>query len=167
MDLSTLMTPDTLRILATVVTVLFALTVIFVRLKASSRPVTSKTIIIPPLGMATGALMFVYPPTHIPLLWGLIAFAVGWLIFAYPLIRTTKFEIRDTQVFVQRSAGFVVILLSLLVIRLTLHEFIQQYVTVPQTAGLFFLLAFGTITRWRMHMFKEYHIITAPKSENV
>ncbi|ANS76763.1 hypothetical protein AWM70_21045 [Paenibacillus yonginensis] len=165
MDVTTIFGPNTLRILVTLVTAVFALSVIFVRLKASSRPVTVRKIIIPPLGMATGALMFLYPATRIPFWWGLIAFAAGWLVFSYPLIKTTKFEMRGSEVYVQRSAGFAFILLGLLVLRLILHEFIQEYVSIPQTAGLFFLLAFGMITRWRLYMLKEYHIINPPASQ--
>ena len=165
MDVNKLMTTETLRILVTICTALFAVTVILVRLKASNRPVTIKKIVIPPLGMATGALMFLYPPTHFPFWWGCIAFAVGWLLFSYPLIRTTKFEEREREIFVQRSPGFAVILLGLLVVRLVLHEVIEQYVTIPQTGGLFFLLAFGTITRWRLYMLKEYQVITTPATE--
>ncbi|WP_223068117.1 CcdC family protein [Paenibacillus caui] len=158
------MTPATLRIVVTLCTVAFALTVIFVRLKASSRPVTVKKIVMPPIGMATGALMFVYPPTHIPFWWGLAAFAAGWLFFSYPLIRTTKFEVKGGEVFAQRSPGFAFILLGLLAVRLILHEFIQEYVSIPQTGGLFFLLAFGMITRWRLFMLKEYHLITGKQA---
>nr|WP_238996645.1 cytochrome c biogenesis protein CcdC [Paenibacillus pinistramenti] len=147
-------------------TAFIALSVIFVRLKASSRPVTIRKIIIPPVGMATGALMFVYPPTRIPFWWGLIAFAVGWLLFSYPLIKTTKFELKDSEVYVQRSAGFAFILLGLLVLRLLLHEVVQDYVSIPQTAGIFFLLAFGMITRWRLYMLREYYNINPPQAQS-
>ncbi|AWB43210.1 hypothetical protein DCC85_02485 [Paenibacillus sp. CAA11] len=157
--------PSYLQIFATLGTVVLALLVIFVRLKASHRPVTVKKIIMPPVGMSTGLLMFVYPPTHFPFWWGIIAFAVGWLIFSYPLIRSTKFEISGEQVFVQRSQGFAFILLGLLAIRLILHEFIQKYVSIPQTGGLFFLLAFGMILRWRLYMLKEYHLVVGTNAE--
>lgn len=157
--------PTFMQIAATFGTAIMALLVIFVRIKSSHRAVTVKKIIMPPVGMSTGLLMFVYPPTHFPLWWGLIAFACGWILFSYPLVRSTKFEVKDGQVFAQRSQGFAFILLGLLAIRLILHEFIQQYVTIPQTGGIFFLLAFGMILRWRLFMLKEYNVITAPNTE--
>lgn len=152
--------PFYMRIIATAVMILMAVSVIIVRLKASNRPVTIKKIIIPPLGMATGFAMFVEPQMRIPVLYGVIAFAAGWLLFSYPLIRTTHFEMRDGQVFAKRSSGFAFILIGLLVIRLALHEVIEQYVSILQTGSLFFILAFGMIVRWRLYMLKKYRAIT-------
>lgn len=149
-----------LRIIATLVMVVMASSVIFIRLKASRRPVTIKKIIMPPIGMSTGALMFVAPEFHIPIIWGLIAFAVGWFLFSYPLIRTTHFEVINDEVFAQRSPGFAFILIGLLAVRLILHEVIEQYISVLQTGSLFFLLAFGMITNWRLFMLKKYREIT-------
>nr|WP_229520935.1 cytochrome c biogenesis protein CcdC [Paenibacillus sp. GM2] len=152
--------PFYMRIIATAVMILMAVSVIIVRLKASNRPVTIKKIIIPPLGMATGFAMFVEPQMRIPVLYGVIAFAAGWLLFSYPLIRTTHFEMKDGQVFAKRSSGFAFILIGLLVIRLALHEVIEQYVSILQTGSLFFILAFGMIVRWRLYMLKKYRAVT-------
>jgi membrane protein CcdC involved in cytochrome C biogenesis len=138
-----------------------ALTVIFVRLKASNRPVTIKKIIIPPLGMSTGFLMFVVPAVRVPLLWALIAFLVGWFIFSYPLIRSTQFEVSERQVFARRSKSFVIILFALLIVRTVLHQVIDEYVSISQSGALFFLLAFGMIVRWRIFMLKQYRAIEA------
>lgn len=149
-----------LRIIATLVMVVMASSVIFIRLKASRRPVTIKKIIMPPIGMSTGALMFVVPEFHIPIIWGLIAFVVGWFLFSYPLIRTTHFEIINDEVYAQRSPGFAFILIGLLAVRLILHEVIEQYISVLQTGSLFFLLAFGMIINWRLFMLKKYREIT-------
>ncbi|GIO32356.1 CcdC family protein [Paenibacillus albilobatus] len=138
-----------------------ALLVIFVRLRASNRPVTIKKIIIPPLGMATGFLMFVAPQVRVPWLWALAAFLVGWFLFSYPLIRSTKFEVSEGQVFARRSKSFVVILFALLIVRTVLHQVIDEYVSIPQSGALFFLLAFGMILRWRVFMLKQYRSIEA------
>ena len=105
--------------------------------------------------------MFVVPETHFPLWWALIAFLVGWFIFSYPLIRSTRFEKVNEEIFATRSRSFAFILLGLLAVRLILHEVIQQYVTIPQTGGLFFLLAFGMIVRWRVYMYKHYKEVVA------
>lgn len=146
--------------IVTIGAALMAVSVLIVRLKASRKPVTVKKIIIPPLGMATGFAMFIAPEMHIPLLWALIAFVVGWLLFSYPLIKTTHFEIVGEEVFAKRSPGFAFILIGLLVLRLALHEVVEQYISVLQTGSVFFLLAFGMILRWRLFMLKEYRAIT-------
>lgn len=153
------LSPTYLQIAATAGTLIMALLTIFIRLKASKRPVTIKKIIMPPVGMTSGFFMFIVPEVRIPWLWGIAAFAVGWLLFSYPLIRSTKFEVIEGQVFAQRSRSFIVVLLGLLAFRMLLHEFIEQYVSVPQTGALFFLLAYGMILRWRLFMWKHYQTI--------
>lgn len=151
--------PSVLQIGATLGTFIMALLVIFIRLKASHKPVSIKKIVMPPVGMSTGFLMFVVPYTRVPIYWALIAFVIGWVLFSYPLIRSTKFEVVNGQVFAQRSRGFVYILLGLLAVRMLLHEVVESYVSIAQTGGLFFLLAFGMILRWRIFMLKEYKSI--------
>lgn len=141
---------------ATIGMLLMAVLAMFFRLKAGNKPVSIKKIIMPPLGMSTGFFMFVVAEVRIPLLWAIVAFLVGWFIFSYPLIRSTKFEIQEGQVFVRRSRAFFFILIGLLAVRLLLHEFIQQYITIPQTAALFFMLAFGTLLHWRLRMFMDF-----------
>ncbi|GIP49993.1 hypothetical protein D3C76_167220 [compost metagenome] len=155
-----LMNPSYMQIFFTFGAMAMAVAVLFIRLKASRRPVTVKKIVIPPLGMTTGLIMFVVPETHIPFLWGVIAFAFGWLLFSYPLIRTTKFEKIDDEIYAERSRSFILILVGLLVVRLLLHEVVEQYVSVMQTGALFFLLAYGMIIRWRLFMFKQYRVMT-------
>jgi membrane protein CcdC involved in cytochrome C biogenesis len=156
--------PSLLHIGSTVGAVIMALMVIFIRLKSGSRPVTIRKIWIPPLGMSTGFAMFVVPEVRFPLWWAAIAFLVGWFIFAYPLIYTTNFEQRDGQVFARRSKSFAFILLGLLLVRTLLHEFINRYVSVPQSGGLFFILAFGMIVHWRVFMYKRYNVIVPPET---
>lgn len=152
-----------LQIGSTIGMLVMALAVIFIRMKASNRPVTIKKIVIPPFAMTTGFLMFVEPLARIPILWGLLSFLVGWFIFSYPLIRGTKFEKIEGQIFIQRSKGFVYILLGLLTVRLLLHGYIEEYISIPQTAALFFLLAYGMITHWRFSMYRQYKQITRPE----
>ncbi|MCM3701820.1 CcdC family protein [Paenibacillus macerans] len=153
--------PSYLQIAFTFGALFMAVAVLFIRLKASRRPVTIQKIIIPPLGMTTGFMMFVVPETHIPVTWGIIAFALGWLLFSYPLIRTTKFEKVDGQVYAQRSRSFIFILIGLLAVRMLLHEAVEQYISVLQTGAVFFLLAYGMIIRWRLFMLKQYRAMTA------
>ncbi|WP_274654486.1 CcdC family protein [Paenibacillus humicola] len=139
-----------------VVTILSGFAVAFLRLRASNRPTNLRKIIIPPLGMSSGFLMFVAPFMRIPLLWALGAFAVGALLLAYPLIRTSKLERSGGEIVLRRSKMFIFIILILILLRLLLHEEIERYVTIPQTGALFFVLAFGMILVWRLAMLREY-----------
>lgn len=158
--------PSYLQVFVTVGAIVMALLALFIRLKASRRPVTIKKIIIPPLGMTTGFGMFIVPETHIPILWGVIAFAVGSLLFSYPLNRSTQFEIIDGEVYAKRTRGFAYILIGLLALRLVLHEVVEQYISLFQTGSVFFLLAYGMILSWRWYMLKEYRRITDQVSPN-
>ncbi|MBM7566620.1 CcdC family protein [Paenibacillus sacheonensis] len=139
-----------------VITLLSGVAVMFLRLRASNRPTTMRKIIIPPLGMSTGFLMFVVPETHVPWTWALIAFAAGATVFAFPLIRTSKLERVGDEIVLKRSKMFIFILLGLLVIRLLVHNAVESRVSIPQTGALFFVLAFGMIVVWRIAMLREF-----------
>ena len=124
-------------------------------------PVTAKKIVIPPLAMATGLGMFVAPPMRVPWLWALVAFVLGALVLAIPLIRSSRLERDGDVVMMRRSPGFLLILLGLLALRIALHEWVGRYVSATQTAALFFLLAFGMIVRWRVGMYLGYRKLTS------
>lgn len=141
-----------LQILSIVGTLVLGSAIIFLRVKGTNRPTTLRKIIIPPLGMSTGALMFVFPFTRVPWSWALIAFVVGLFIFSLPLIFTTRLERVGNDIYVKRSKVFAYIIAGLLVLRLLLHPLVEEYVSVPQSAGLFFMLAFGMIISWRVSM---------------
>ncbi|TNJ65154.1 cytochrome c biogenesis protein CcdC [Paenibacillus hemerocallicola] len=130
--------------------------VIAVRLKASAKPTSLKKILMPPLGMSTGFAMFLFPFTHIPWLWAAAALLAGALLFSYPLIWSSKFEIRDGDIYLVRSKAFVFMIIGLLVVRLLLHDLVERAVSIPQTGALFFLLAFGMIVPWRLAMARRY-----------
>jgi len=148
--------------LASVVVALIAgSAIIAVRLKASTKPTSLRKIWIPPLGMSTGFLMFLYAPTHIPWLWAAAAVLAGALFFSYPLIWTSKFEARDGHIYLVRSKAFIFIIVALLVVRLLLHDVVERAVSLPQTGALFFLLAFGMIVPWRLAMARRYRTLLA------
>jgi membrane protein CcdC involved in cytochrome C biogenesis len=144
------------QVMTLIVSLLAGSAVIAVRLRASTRPTSLRKIIAPPLGMASGFLMFLIPAMRVPLLWALIAFAVGALLFSYPLILTSRFEVVDGQVYLKRSKMFIVIIVALLAVRVGLHDIVEQHVSIPQTASLFFLLAFGMLLPWRLAMVRQY-----------
>lgn len=106
--------------------------------------------------MATGFIMFAAPVTHIPWLWGLSAFGTGMLVFAFPLVVTTRLERVDRDIYVRRSKAFVAVIMTLLLVRLTLHGVVDQYMSIPQTGAIFYLLAFGMIIPWRLAMLSDY-----------
>ncbi|MEW9697905.1 CcdC family protein [Paenibacillus sp. SI8] len=136
-----------------------ALMVMLVRLRASSKPVNTMKILMPPLGMTTGFLMFVAPMMRIPVMWGVVAFLAGAALFAYPLIRTSTFYVQDGLVYMKRSKAFLIILLVLLIIRFALHEYVEALISIYQTGALFFILAYGMLLPWRISMYTRYRKI--------
>ncbi|RAV01013.1 CcdC family protein [Paenibacillus sp. YN15] len=153
----------TAQITSLLVSVLAGSMVIFLRLRASNRPTTLRKIMIPPLGMSTGFMMFLAPHTRIPWSWAGIAFLVGAVFFSVPLIRTTQLEIRDEVVYMKRSKAFLWIIIGMLLVRVLLHDWVERYITVVQSAGVFFILAFGMILVWRMAMLRAFLSLTGDK----
>ena len=131
------------------------------RVRESRRPVSLRSLIIPPLGMSTGFSMFAMPAFRIPWTWGLGAFALGALVFAYPLVSSPQLTIEDGLIMMRRSRWFLVVILGLAAVRLGLREYVSSIISVQQTAGLFFVLAFGMIVRWRTTLLIEYRHLTA------
>lgn len=131
------------------------------RVRESRRPVSLRSLIIPPLGMSTGFSMFAMPAFRIPWTWGLAAFVLGALVFAYPLVSSPQLTIEDGLIMMRRSRWFLVVILGLAAVRLGLREYVSSIISVQQTAGLFFVLAFGMIVRWRTTLLLEYRHLTA------
>lgn len=155
------------HIFITIVPIMMALTFIVIRLRAAKKPTSAKKIILPPLAMSTGFLMFLYPSTHIPVSWGIIAFLAGAVLFSYPLIRTSRFHVVDGKIYLKRSKAFIFILLGLLALRLGLHTYVEHIFSIPQTGAVFFILAFGMILPWRVAMYLQYRrLLKQTKSES-
>lgn len=131
------------------------------RLRETSRPVTMRRIVAPPLGMSTGLSMFALPAARIPWTWGLAAFALGALVFVIPLSRGTRLVRRGEAVHVERSRAFLWMLLGLVAVRLALRAWVEQYLTQLQAGGLLFLLAWGMVLRWRLGMALDYRRLLA------
>ena len=110
--------------------------------------------------MATGFSMFLVPAFRIPWTWALGAFLVGAVALAYPLLRTSKLARQGDLIMMQRSNAFFVVILVLAAIRFIARGYFDTLLTVKQTGALFFVLAFGMILRWRVHMFREYREFT-------
>ncbi|MFY0544451.1 CcdC family protein [Brevibacillus sp. H7] len=141
--------------LGMLVTLLMATMVILVRMRSAKKPVSTRSIILPPVFMSTGFAMFHFPETATPLSYDLIAFFAG-LLLSIPLIVTSRFEIVGQDVYLKRSKAFFAILLGLLVIRFSIKLYVNDSFTPLQSAGLFFILAFGMIAPWRLAMLYMY-----------
>lgn len=133
--------------------------VIVWRVRETRRALSVPAIVLPPLGMSTGFVMFVRPEFRVPLAWTAIALLAGFFVFSYPLIRTSTLTRVGDQVLLRGSKAFLLVILGLAAIRLALHEYIGQFVTPMQTAALFFVLAFGMIVRWRADMLIKFQAL--------
>ncbi|WP_066058317.1 CcdC family protein [Robertmurraya korlensis] len=132
-----------------------AILAMFVRMKAAKKPATARKIILPPVFMSTGALMFIEPMFRVTLLEFLEAMAVG-LVFSLLLIKTSNFEIRNNEIYLKRSRAFVFILFGLLVIRIILKLVLSTTIDFGELSGMFFILAFSMIVPWRIAMFLQF-----------
>lgn len=131
------------------------------RLRETSRPMTMRRIVAPPLGMSTGLAMFVVPDFRLPWSWAAAALAAGALVLAIPLARSSRLVRRGDVIALERSGAFLWILLGLVGVRLALRTWVERYVSLPQTGALFFLLALGMILRWRVAMALEFQRLAA------
>ena len=132
------------------------------RYRETSAPVSVAKIVAPPLGMSTGLSMFLLPAARMPWLWALAAFLAGALVLFVPVARTSRLVLEEGVVRMRRSKAFLWILLGLVAVRIALHSWLQQWLSPLQTGGVFFLLAFGMILRWRVSMFLTYRRLTDP-----
>jgi membrane protein CcdC involved in cytochrome C biogenesis len=132
-----------------------AIFAMFLRMKASKKPANAKKIILPPVFMSTGALMFVSPYFRLTPLEIIEAIIVG-MLFSILLIKTSKFEIKDQQIYLKRSKAFIFILIGLLVIRIVAKLVLSSSIDVGQLSGMFWLLAFAMIVPWRVAMYMNF-----------
>lgn len=128
----------------------------FVRSRAAERPISSVRIILPPLFMSSGMLMFLFTQFQVPWSQVMEAAVVG-LIFSTILIATTNFGHKNGQLFVKRSKAFIFILAGLLIFRLVAKLILSSSIDVGELAGMFFILAFAMIVPWRIGMLIKYN----------
>jgi membrane protein CcdC involved in cytochrome C biogenesis len=131
------------------------------RVREGRTAVTPKKILFPPAGMSTGFFMFVVPAFRVPWSWALIAFLLGAVALAYPLLLTSRLERTGETIMMKRSGAFFAVVIVLAAIRYFARGYFDRLLTLEQTGGLFFILAFGMILRWRVSMFIEYRALTA------
>lgn len=146
---------NTMLIITTIGAAMMAAMAIFIRMKAIKKPATAKKIILPPLFMSTGFLMFLHEPTHITMSQTIEALSVG-LIFSLLLIKTSSFEIREQHIYMKRSKAFVFILFGLLIARIIFKLLIGDAINIEELGAMFFILAYGMIIPWRIFMLITY-----------
>ncbi|KAA9012104.1 CcdC family protein [Niallia endozanthoxylica] len=148
-----------------------AIFAMFVRMKSAKKPATVKKILLPPLFMSTGALMYVVPEFRLTSMEIIESIVIG-ILFSILLIKTTKFEIKNQNIYLKRSRAFMFILLGIFVIRLAAKIILSSTIDFGELSGMFFLLAFSMIVPWRAAMYASYqklkrelnHTLTTNKS---
>jgi len=131
------------------------------RLREARTAASLRKIVIPPLGMATGFCMFFVPAFRIPWAWAGLAFLIGAVALAWPLLLTTRLIRQGDAVMMKRSSAFLAVILVLAAIRFFARGFFDTLLTAQQTAALFFVLAFGMIVCWRVKLLIDFRKITA------
>jgi membrane protein CcdC involved in cytochrome C biogenesis len=134
------------------------------RLRETRSAVSLRKIVIPPLGMATGFCMFFIPAFRIPWSWAGVAFLIGALALAYPLLLTTRLLRQGDVIMMKRSSAFLAVLFVLAAIRFLARGYFDTILTVQQSAALFFILAFGMIVRWRARLLIDFRKLSAEYS---
>jgi membrane protein CcdC involved in cytochrome C biogenesis len=128
---------------------------LFVRMKAAKKPTNVKKIILPPVFMSSGALMYVVPQFRLSPL-EIVEVVIVGMLFSILLIKTSKFEIRENEIYLKRSKAFMYILVGLLIVRLALKSILSTTIDFGELSGMFFLLAFSMIVPWRVAMYLDY-----------
>jgi membrane protein CcdC involved in cytochrome C biogenesis len=131
------------------------------RVREGRTSVTLRKLLAPPLGMATGFSMFILPIFRIPWNWAVGSFLVGAVVLAYPLLRTSSLTRVGGAIMMKRSGAFFTVVIFLAAIRYLARGYFNSLLTLEQTGGLFCILAFGMILRWRLSMFMQYRALTA------
>jgi len=135
------------------------------RLREARGAVSLKKIVMPPLGMATGLSMFVWPAFRVPWQWAVGAWLTGALALAYPLVRTSRLERCGDAIVMRRSWAFFGVVVGLAALRYIARGYLDAALSRQQTASMAYLLAFGMIARWRAQMLLEYRALTAAAPE--
>ncbi|MBW9235114.1 DUF1453 family protein, partial [Leptospira santarosai] len=76
--------------------------------------------------------------------------------FSLVLIWTSKFEVRNNDIYLKQSKAFIFILIGLLIVRLIAKVILSSTIHVGELSGMFWILAFGMIVPWRIAMLIQY-----------
>ncbi|MGH9564201.1 MAG: CcdC family protein, partial [Terracidiphilus sp.] len=108
-----------------------------------------------------GFCMFFYPPSRVPVLWGLGAFLIGAVLLAYPLLITSDLHRENGEIRMKRSNAFFAVIVVLALVRWAARSYFDSFLSIEQTGTIFYLLAFGMILRWRAKLYFAYRALTA------
>lgn len=151
--------PEIYVIVTTVGAVFMGILAMFVRSRSAKKPASVKKILLPPFFMSTGALMFIFPFFRVAPLQIAEALAAG-IIFSIILIWTSKFEVKDGEIYLKQSKAFVFILIGLLLVRVAAKVVLSSTIDIGELAGMFWILAFGMIIPWRAAMYMQFKKLT-------
>lgn len=151
--------PEIYLLLSTVGAVFMGILAMVVRSRSAKKPASAKKILLPPVFMSTGALMFIFPFFRVAPLQIAEALAAG-IVFSAILIWTSKFEVKDGGIYLKQSKAFLFILIGLLLFRIALKVVLSATIDVGELAGMFWILAFGMIIPWRAAMYIQFRKLT-------
>jgi membrane protein CcdC involved in cytochrome C biogenesis len=140
---------------STIMAIFMGTFVMVLRMRASKKPTNEKKIIIPPIAMSSGAVMFLFEQFRVPPMQILEAAAVG-MVFSTILIATSKFEVKGQDIYLKRSKAFIFILIGLLVFRIVAKMILSSSIDVGELAGMFWILAFAMLLPWRIAMLIQF-----------
>lgn len=143
---------------STVMAIFMGSFIMFMRMRSQKKPVSAKKIIIPPIAMSSGALMFIFEEFRVAPVQILEAAGIG-IVFSLFLIVTSKFEIRENEIYMKRSKAFAFILIGLLIFRVVLKLVFSSTLDVGELGGMFWILAFFMLLPWRIAMLVKYQKI--------
>jgi membrane protein CcdC involved in cytochrome C biogenesis len=149
------MEPMNFVVVSSIGAVFMGILALFVRMKAAKEPTNARKIILPPVFMSSGALMYVVPQFRLTGM-EIIEVVILGMLFSILLIKTSKFEIRENEIYLKRSKAFIYILVGLLIVRLALKSILSTTIDFGELSGMFFLLAFSMIVPWRVAMYLDY-----------
>jgi membrane protein CcdC involved in cytochrome C biogenesis len=135
--------------------------VLFWRFREGRTAVTARKLLIPPMGMATGFCMFFVHAFRFPLTWAIGAFLTGAIVLAWPLLLTSSLRREGDTIMMKRSGVFFAVVIVLAAVRYFARGYFDSVLTLEQTGGLFFVLAFGMILRWRASLYFSYRALTS------
>ena len=144
-----------------IVSLLGLCAVLLWRVREGRTAVTARKLLIPPMGMATGFCMFFVPAFRFPLTWAIGAFLTGAILLAWPLLATSSLRREGDAIMMKRSGAFFAVIVVLAAVRYFARGYFDSVLTLEQTGGLFFVLAFGMILRWRLSLYLSYRALTA------
>ena len=72
------------------------------------------------------------------------------------LIKTSKFEIIEHDIYLKPSKAFIFVLVGLLIFRTVAKVYLGGTIHLGELGGIFFLLAFSMLLPWRLAMLVQF-----------